>query len=311
MNYQYSDFAQKHLGARNTSSRNIKVLCLFHDDSNPSMSFDQDTGLFLCFSCGKRGNIVTLAHKLGIRVEHRGESSFVPDLDDPAAEAAAFSRRMTEALADDDADLPTMPERSLTAFLAAETDYWTDRGLTDDTIAAWQLGYARFRNQAIIPVRAPFTDELRGVIRRNLTPGVQPKYLNPRGFPKNQTLFGSWMDADHDPDYPNRIVLGEGPMDAIKIWQAGFNGRAIMGSRLSRDQVTILLKYGVTEVILFLDDDTPGFKAAMSAYGRLHRKFEVSAAVYPQVRATDPGDLSSRQIRQAVARAVNMTSLFT
>lgn len=308
-NFRYGDFAERHLGARPSPSRNVKVRCLFHDDSNPSMSFDQDSGLFICFSCGKRGNIVTLAHRLGITVRHQGTGSYVPDLEDPVAEAAAFSRRMAEGLADD-GEPPTMPERALTAFLAAPTPYWTDRGLAPGTIDAWQLGYARFPNQAIIPVRAPFTDELRGVIRRNLTPGVMPKYLNPRGFPKNHTLFGSWMSPDRDRDHRDRVVLGEGPMDAIKIWQAGFNGRAIMGSRLSREQVGILLKYGVNKVVLFLDDDAPGFRAALGAYGRLKRRFDVRAAMYPQVRATDPGDLTDPQIRRAVADAVHLTSLF-
>ncbi len=36
-----------------------KVKCPFHDDKNPSMSINTDTGEYFCFSCGEGGGMVT------------------------------------------------------------------------------------------------------------------------------------------------------------------------------------------------------------------------------------------------------------
>ncbi|MDA8791916.1 CHC2 zinc finger domain-containing protein [Bacteriovoracaceae bacterium] len=36
------------------------VSCIFHEDRKPSMSVNLDKGVFYCFSCGEKGNIVTL-----------------------------------------------------------------------------------------------------------------------------------------------------------------------------------------------------------------------------------------------------------
>lgn len=40
-------------------------LCPNHDDTNPSLSINTQTGLFNCFSCGFKGDIFTLYQKVG------------------------------------------------------------------------------------------------------------------------------------------------------------------------------------------------------------------------------------------------------
>ncbi|MCF6147657.1 MAG: DUF3987 domain-containing protein [Candidatus Kuenenia sp.] len=43
---------------------NALGLCVFHNDRNPSLSVDVETGLFNCFSCGKKGDIFTFYQEL-------------------------------------------------------------------------------------------------------------------------------------------------------------------------------------------------------------------------------------------------------
>ena len=38
--------------------RGNKALCIFHDDHNPSMSFDIKRNRFKCFSCGASGSVI-------------------------------------------------------------------------------------------------------------------------------------------------------------------------------------------------------------------------------------------------------------
>lgn len=39
------------------------LLCPFHQDKNPSFSIDKKTGIYHCWSCGEKGNLVTFVQK--------------------------------------------------------------------------------------------------------------------------------------------------------------------------------------------------------------------------------------------------------
>lgn len=41
-----------------------KAICPFHADSDPSLSFSNDKGIFHCFGCGAKGDLVTFLRKL-------------------------------------------------------------------------------------------------------------------------------------------------------------------------------------------------------------------------------------------------------
>lgn len=43
---------------------NFKILCPFHDDNKPSLAVHKDSGIFKCWSCGAKGNIVSLIAKI-------------------------------------------------------------------------------------------------------------------------------------------------------------------------------------------------------------------------------------------------------
>ena len=42
-----------------------QVLCPFHDDHQPSLSIDDEKGVYFCHSCGEKGNLRVLEKKLG------------------------------------------------------------------------------------------------------------------------------------------------------------------------------------------------------------------------------------------------------
>lgn len=308
-NYRYEDFAGQYLGFSGYSGKNanVKVLCLFHPDKNPSMSFHLDKGQYFCFSCGAKGGIFSLARKVGLKIVG---TDYIEELDDESADLSALVRSLAEINLDEEPP-NYLPESTLRRTQRARTDYWGSRDILPDTCKAWQLGFDRMRNAVTIPIRETHTDQLIGITYRSLIPNYKPKYLDPTGYKKSEHLFGTWMDMDRDKKNPKRVVLCEGPLDAIKVWQAGFNGRAILGSNLTKRQVQILLQYDVEDVVLFFDDDKAGFKVAMSAYGRLHRRFNVTAAKYPTFGDDwkDPGSMTDVGIRNAIKNEVNLTAL--
>ena len=44
--------------------KNHTGLCPWHDDTNPSLSVDQEKGLYNCFGCGESGDAFTLVEKM-------------------------------------------------------------------------------------------------------------------------------------------------------------------------------------------------------------------------------------------------------
>lgn len=57
-----------------------RVVCIFHDDRNPSLSVDLGRGLFYCFSCGVGGGVRRFAELVGETgsISHRGACPETP-----------------------------------------------------------------------------------------------------------------------------------------------------------------------------------------------------------------------------------------
>ena len=64
--------------------------------------------------------------------------------------------------------------------------------------------------------------------------GEGPKYSYPAGVDVGRLLF------NYTPDHRNAVVLCEGALDAIALWNSGVDAFAIYGSRLSVEQVMLI-----------------------------------------------------------------------
>lgn len=101
----------------------------------------------------------------------------------------------------------------------------------------------------------------------------QPKYLNSPETPlfsKRRTLFGLnhlsslFVRKEVDPLY-NTVLVVEGYMDVIALYQAGFHGAvAPLGTALTKDQMGLLWRV-TPEPVLCFDGDRAGHKAMLHA----------------------------------------------
>lgn len=288
-----------HLAVAAHNGDEYMVRCLFHDDSNASMQFNVDKGLFVCFACGATGNHRTIQKQLGLRFS---DGEF--DVADIRARLDALKRPATDDV------LPVLQESYLDRY-AFPTGYWESRGITRETAAIFDLGYDPLGEYVTIPIRN-VRGQLLGVIRRFLDPDAELRYRYPKGFKRSTNLFASWLvEADEDCDH---VVLVEGALDAIKVWQAGYSALAIYGSSISAQQVRLLRRLGIGQVTLFFDNDAAGRKATDSALGwhvrkrgtktvreydastDLRRQFIVNSTNYLRRSPADPGAMDSRQI---------------
>ena len=149
----------------------------------------------------------------------------------------------------------------------------------DEAVEAGALGrsddggrtYDRFRDRVVFPIRNAEGHAI-GFGGRALKPDQQPKYLNsPQSevFDKGANLYA----LDHARAAireTGRTIVVEGYMDALIPHQAGFrNVVATLGTALTERHVQVLRNLG-REIVLCLDSDLAGLRAAQRGSNVAH-----------------------------------------
>ena len=93
-----------------------------------------------------------------------------------------------------------------------------------------------------------------------------------------------------------------GSLDAVAVWQAGYPAVAQFGSSISKEQIALLRRLGISRVTLFYDNDKAGQQATLSAVPML-RDFLVNVVNYNDNDGKDPGSMTIKFIRQKVDSA--------
>jgi len=128
----------------------------------------------------------------------------------------------------------------------------------------------KFRNRVMFPII-----DLRGNVigfggrimgqAKEINGFKIPKYLNSPEtlvFNKGKNLFSLNYAKKDD---PGKIILVEGYMDVISVYQAGItNIAATLGTAITPDQAKLLLRY-CSEILLCYDSDEAGEKATIRA----------------------------------------------
>ncbi len=140
--------------------------------------------------------------------------------------------------------------------------------LQANVIAKSQRGsyYDRFRKRVMFPI-INIRGKVIGFSGRAM-PGEDKaggKYVNTADTPvykKSENLFGMNFAKNHCDE---RVILVEGNMDVISLHQAGFeNAVAALGTSFTEEQAKLLSRY-TKEIVLLMDSDAAGQKAAKRA----------------------------------------------
>lgn len=239
---RYTALIQRRFTVRHTAGNEIQCMCRWHNDTGAgNLYVNAESGLYVCFSCGKKGKL---------------DSEELPALE--TENVRERLRKMTTVKVEQH----YYPEGWLKKF-DMPTDYWTDvRGMSPETVKQFGLGFDPFSNRATLPLRDVFGRVL-GVTYRRLDDG-KPKYLHPKGFPVGRHLYASWLLQEE-----RTVGLVEGQVDAIAGWGARIPTLGLMGSRLTADQIKVLQRLGIRKVVLMLDNDYAGQKGTVNVYGAL------------------------------------------
>ena len=290
--------------------REFVGLSPFKQERTPSFTVVPDKGFFHCFSSGEHGDVIGFLMRLeGLSFPEAVEKlAQAAGLEVPreSPEAAAQARRR-RGLLDAVEAAAAFYERQLRLPAGRRAmDYLRGRGLDDDTIGRFRLGFApgdsaaleqalkrsgfeagtlleagllRLPEGAETPVASlrnrivfPITDR-RGLpiaFGGRAMGDAQPKYLNTPETPvfrKGEVLYG--LAQARDAAWrAKEIVVVEGYMDAIALSQAGFaHTVASLGTAFGENQLRALWRI-VDEPVLCFDGDEAGRRAARRAAER-------------------------------------------
>jgi DNA primase len=285
-------------------------LCPFHNEKTPSFTVSEDKGFFHCFGCGAHGDVIGFVMRSeGLEFPQAVERlAGEAGMDVPRETPQDRERAERQATLGGAVEFAAkFFEQQLRASVGrAGLEYFKRRGLTDDTLRRFRLGFApdsrhalkaalekagipeaiaveagllvkpedgghsydRFRGRVMFPI----LDRKGQVIAfggRILDQG-EPKYLNSPETPlfhKGRVLYGL-SHAQKMAREKNEIIVVEGYMDVIALAQAGIsNAVAPLGTALTEEQIELLWRLA-QEPILCFDGDNAGQRAAARAADR-------------------------------------------
>ena len=274
---RYAKTVEKHFTVTQRGGTEWLVMCPWHDDTSQGHLYvNVRKGVFLCMSCGAKGHLDRL-----------------DGVDLPQVSTSDVRDRLRALQAPRNVQ-KTYPEAWLAQYDVPH-DYWTQtRGLPDDVVRQFRLGYDPFSNRLTLPLR-DMHGRVLGVTYRRLDDGT-PKYLHPKGFPIGRHLYGAWLLTDQ-----RKVALVEGQVDAIRCWSERVPALSMMGSRLTRDQVKVLQRSNIGHVVLMLDNDKAGLKGTLGVYEALRGSgIRVSCGWYRDYwfGVKDPDGLTGQRLRK-------------
>jgi 5S rRNA maturation endonuclease (ribonuclease M5) len=162
--------------------------------------------------------------------------------------------------------------------------YFMSRGLSQKAYQYFKVGYAN--KMMVIPV-FDLAGKLIGVIGRSIN---EKRYKYSKGLQKGNIIWNlhNVVNSDH-------IVLTEGALDAIAIWDAGVRHvGAILGGHISEAQFQLLRRFAY--VVAFFDNDEAGRAATLQLMDRM--PLQTYLVEYPD-GVKDPGEMTKEQIINA------------
>ena len=290
----------------NEQNGQIAFYCPFHNNTHtPSCSINELSGAWICFnpSCAEFGSLVELVRRVlhvndfqALRFIISKESSILDNFDsllndvlDDKPEFEEFSQDILNKLYNE-----------LGSSNAAR-DYLKSRGINEESMHYFKLGYSQNMNMVITPVHSPDGQPI-GLVGRSIEGKT---FKNSTNLPKSKTLFNihrAKKIGDH-------VIIVESNFDAIRVHQAGFpNVIATLGGHMSQTNINLINRY-FNKITIMTDSDIAGRELGASISSRLRNKNILWASydygkIYPH-DAKDVGDMTDEEIKLCIKNAVS------
>lgn len=253
---------------------NAKIVCPFHKDINPSLMLNFTDNRWFCFGCNLSGDAFEFVklieekynglndlqayikylkilksdevQKLRIHKFNKSENE-IKIIKDKEYEEAYYLFKGLKTVDWNSYDLNDEEQKCL--------NYMKDRGFNEKAL---NLCNAKASYEENYPIVFPMMDNglFAGWVKRTMSKEVEKKrkYLYNKGFKRATTLVGNYGKKSY-------VCVVEGYMDWLKLRQFGIdNCVAILGWKMSIQQINKLKNVGIDTIFSFLDNDECGIK---------------------------------------------------
>lgn len=288
---------------RVTSTRQVEAKCPFpHPRPKVRRSFyvSLDTGLWLCHSCGRRGNLQALAESLGVEVDLQAVTE--------SRQMAVYRR--ARPVHDE------LPAELVNVFLSRGPKVLLDAGFSKETLWTHQIGYDAELHRFTVPIWSR-DGKLRAISGRALDDS-QPKYLvytrrhlvglvdddilaSYRPLPKR------YLWREHLVPAREALILCEGYKAAMWLAQLGYHSLALMSTSITAEQVDSLRRLEPVRIIIALDNDTAGLGNVLTVARKVMGIAPTAVFWYPEPGdGRSPDDLNEEEIDRGISQAVTV-----
>jgi DNA primase len=318
--------------------------CPFHNEKTPSFHVEPARGIYKCFGCGKSGTAVgflmeyeRLSYVEALRYLARKYHIEIQEEEESAEEIARRQRSESLLLVSDFARQFFNEQLKSGEGRSVGYAYYRSRGIEDETIAKWSLGWApggrsglvdaarragykdeylvgaglalqnedgsltdRFRERVMFPIHT-VSGRVIAFSGRTLKSDNPAKYVNSPEteiYVKSRNLMGIYF-AKGEIARADRCILVEGNVDVVMMHQLGItNVVASCGTSLTVEQVRLIKKFTENVTIMY-DGDSAGIHAAERAVPMILDE-GMNVRIVPLPDGEDPDSFSRTHSRDEV-----------
>ena len=318
---------------------NYLACCPFHNEKTPSFSVSPSKGIYKCFGCGKSGTAVgfimeheSLSYVEALKYLAKKYHIEVVEKEESAEEIAKRQKHESLLLVSEYAgkffqESVYTPEGQAIAY-----QYFRSRGLEDETIRKYGLGWAplgrkalteaaraagykeeflvetglsiryddgrlvdRFYDRVMFPIHSVSGRVIAFGGRTLKTDKSVAKYINSPEteiYVKSRSLYGIYF-AKSEISKRDKCILVEGYLDVLSMHQLGItNVVASSGTSLTVEQIRLIHKF-TDNVTIIYDGDGAGIHAAIRGIDLVLKEgMNVKVVLLPD--GQDPDDFAKK-----------------
>ena len=324
---------------------NHMACCPFHNEKTASFVVSPSKGIYKCFGCGKSGTAVgfimeheNLSYTEALKYLAKKYNIEVVEKEETAEEIAQRQRNESLLLVSEYAGKFFQDSLQTPEGQAIGYQYFKSRGLEDETIRKYGLGWApvsrkalsetaraagykeeflietglsiryddgrlvdRFFDRVIFPIHSVSGRVIAFGGRTLKTDKSVAKYVNSPEteiYVKSRSLYGIWF-AKNEMSRQDKCILVEGYLDVLSMHQLGIrNVVASSGTSLTVEQIRLIRKF-TNNVTIIYDGDGAGIKAALRGIGLVLKEgLNVKVVLLPE--GQDPDDFARKHTLEEV-----------
>ena len=324
---------------------NYTACCPFHNEKTPSFSVSASKGIYKCFGCGKSGTAVGfvmehehLSYTEALKYLAKKYNIEVIEKEESAEDIAKRQRHESLLLVSEFGGRFFQESLDTTEGQAIAYQYFRSRGLQDETIRKYGLGWApisrkalseaarsagykeeflietglsikyddgrlvdRFFDRVIFPIHSVSGRVIAFGGRTLKTDKSVAKYVNSPEteiYVKSKSLYGIYF-AKGEISKKNKCILVEGYLDVLSMHQLGItNVVASSGTSLTEDQIRLIHKF-TDNITIIYDGDSAGIHAALRGTDMILKEgMNVKIILLPD--GQDPDDFAKKHSLEEV-----------